>query len=188
MSPNRLLIEIKTKNGFSFYYGFFALGPQPIESINSIRSRCDALALRGKLGNSFASRVSWQACLQTAAATEAAAAVRLAPWAPCLKLISCSAMSSNSFDLPTKTSSTMTALDFTSSADAKVGDLTIKVGDMFSGNKLNIGKPPGAKMGNLTIGVGNVFSGNTTVINRGGKAPGAKAVISLPHIKVKPAN
>ncbi len=81
----------------------------------------------------------------------------------------------------------MTALDFSSSADAKVGDVTIKVGDMFSGNKLNIGKP-GAKMGNLTIGVGNVFSGNTTVINRGGKAPAAKAVISLPHIKVKPAN
>ena len=52
-------------------------------------------------------------------------------------------------------------LDFSADASPKF-DLTIKTGDIFSGNKTTFNRGPAAKMGNLTISVGNVFSGNTT--------------------------
>ncbi len=44
-------------------------------------------------------------------------------------------------------------LDFSSDASAKIGDLTIKLGDLFSGNKTNINVRPSPK--NSTIGFAN---------------------------------
>ena len=67
----------------------------------------------------------------------------------------------------------MSALDFSSPADAKVGDVSISVGNLFSGNHFTWNRP-GAKMGNLSINVGDMWSKNTSVLNLGGKAPSAK--------------
>ncbi len=45
-------------------------------------------------------------------------------------------------------------LNFSSDASAKIGDLTIKVGDLFSGNKTNINvRRPSPK--NSTVGFAN---------------------------------
>ena len=68
----------------------------------------------------------------------------------------------------------MSALDFSAPADAKVGDVSISVGNMWSDNKLTWNSKPGAKMGDLSINVGNMWSNNTSVLNLGGKAPSAK--------------
>ncbi len=57
-------------------------------------------------------------------------------------------------------------LDFSADPSPKF-DLTIKTGDIFSGNTTTFNRGPAAKIGNLTISVGNVLSGNTT--NFGGK-------------------
>jgi hypothetical protein len=56
----------------------------------------------------------------------------------------------------------MSSLDFSAPADSKVGNVTISIGDMFSGNNTRFGGRPAAKVGDLSINVGNVLSGNHT--------------------------
>ncbi len=66
----------------------------------------------------------------------------------------------------------MSAIDFSAPADSKAGNLTVNVGNMFSGNTTYFGgRPPAGKVGDLSINVGNVFSGNHTFF---GGRPSAK--------------
>jgi hypothetical protein len=112
-----------------------------------IKSRAAALTLSKSLyaqpspprHDRASSRRVWQACLQTALATAAAATMDLTPWTvtpPCLNLLACPALSLNSVEQQTNTTiqyiSSRFLLQFP--ADANVGDASISVGSLWSGN------------------------------------------------------
>jgi hypothetical protein len=58
-------------------------------------------------------------------------------------------------------------LEFASDAAATKLNLTIKTGDLFSGNTTNFNAGPQSKaLININIRTGNIFSNNTTTIRR----------------------